>query len=318
MKWIIALCCLRASGYQLVLKRQVPTQAYFDLACQELVKDCQRKNYHTEQKIQDECDRQENKFQRCDFFGEALSLATSHKAFDGHAFCLNFYNAIFCSHTMDKVLSSLPISDISYGECLRDREDADRQYCLKFQRMLEFAIKNEDLDTMRACYMIEAYSDLGAETGPMAPQRNETHPLNQERILAGSHKELASMDKAVVKDQVAEEEKASPPAKAAIPILPAAHKELNTFGPTRPEAAPAAPLPSETAEPKKEEEKEEAKERIVAEPDYRKDKKKEKPSEPQGDHVPIFGNVHEKSSIITAPKDKDGKDYHGFLSTFVK
>merc|ERR1719487_2777493 len=31
---------------------------------------------------------------------------------------------------------------------------------MKFQKMLAYAIQNDDLDTMRACYMIEAYEDL--------------------------------------------------------------------------------------------------------------------------------------------------------------
>jgi len=59
---------------------------------------------------------------------------------------------------MDNLLLSQSVSDLAHGACRRakGKEGDKTHYCDKFQFMLLFAVKSHDLDTMRACYMMEA------------------------------------------------------------------------------------------------------------------------------------------------------------------
>eukprot|EP00397_Hematodinium_sp_SG-2012_P028601 GEMP01030128.1.p1 GENE.GEMP01030128.1~~GEMP01030128.1.p1 ORF type:complete len:304 (+),score=73.88 GEMP01030128.1:393-1304(+) len=286
---------------------------YFVAECIELVKLCQTEHVHTQEGIQERCSTRKNALPRCDFFGEALSLASSHSAFDGQTFCDNFRTAIFCSRTMNKVLSSLHVADIAYGECMRDKSvrAVDEQYCLKFQRMLAFAVGNEDLDTMRACYMIEAYAELD---GSMS-QKNQTSPLIEERILDSASGNLNSFEKAKVDEKEKTEEKEPtiplPTAEAPNTIVePASKGELNKFG-SHIKSDKTLPAPrAEKEAPLTEEPVEKPKEPIVAEPEYHKKEEETKKEElrPTGDHVPIFGHAQMSSSIIVAPMKSAGSD----------
>lgn len=151
--------------------------------CKAVVTKVQEKGQYTEESIQPIC-AEEMHSPKCDFFAEALSLASSHADFNDKRFCGDIAEARFCSGTMDKLLRSVPVADLAYGECVRRRPGKGEAYCGKFQKMLGYAVQNEDLDTMRACYMIEAYANLE----PQATNRTEDSP--KARIIGSSSKEL--------------------------------------------------------------------------------------------------------------------------------
>jgi len=142
-------------------------EVFTESQCMVVVKKVQDSGKYTEESIEPVCNA-EMKSPKCEFFAEALSLASSHTDFNGKSFCFNINEARFCSGSMDRILQSSSVADLAYGECLRAKPIKGDHYCDKFQKMLAFAVNNEDLDTMRACYMIEAYS--GSESKePDAP-----------------------------------------------------------------------------------------------------------------------------------------------------
>mmetsp|Transcript_73100 Transcript_73100/g.169492 ORF Transcript_73100/g.169492 Transcript_73100/m.169492 type:complete len:338 (+) Transcript_73100:1-1014(+) len=103
----------------------------------------------------------------CGFFAEVLALAIAHDDFAPHDFCLNVQSARVCAENMDDLFLSQPVADLAYGECMRSKQ-ADA-YCKRFRWMLADAVENGDLDTMRACYMLQAYSgSVGGQS--MSPE----------------------------------------------------------------------------------------------------------------------------------------------------
>lgn len=157
--------------------------------CLNVVKKVEKSGKYTEESIEPAC-KEELAHSQCDFFAEALSLASSHSDFKGEVFCMNMDRAQFCSEIMDKLLESTAVSDLAFGECERAKPQKDITYCRKIQQMLALSVKEEDLDTLRACYMMEAYTN---QTNPKAFEATEASP--KLRIVSGSNKELDGMGK---------------------------------------------------------------------------------------------------------------------------
>lgn len=160
------------------------TEQFTEARCQAVVAKVQKSGKYTEESIVPICE-EEMESPKCDFFAEALSLASSRTDFNSSQFCENMDEARFCSEIMDKLLASLPVSDLAFGECERAKPPRDDPYCAKFKLMLAYAVKNEDLDTMRACYMIEAYTTM-ANSSDLEP--SEESPKS--RIIAAGGNDL--------------------------------------------------------------------------------------------------------------------------------
>jgi len=75
---------------------------------------------------------------------------------------------------MDKLLESKAVSDLAFGECERAKPARSLAYCRRLQQMLAFAVKQEDLDTLRACYMLEAYDSDPSRAKQVAREANIT------------------------------------------------------------------------------------------------------------------------------------------------
>jgi len=150
--------------------------------CNATVAEVLQRGEYTEEAITPICERRIKTWKRCDFFSEVLSLATSHPDFNQSKFCGDMEEAHFCSGVMDDVLVSYPLSDFAYGECVRAKPKKSPEYCKMFRHIFSDATRSEDLDTIRACYMIEAYGNVSAAE----PELDK----DKDRIIASSSKEL--------------------------------------------------------------------------------------------------------------------------------
>lgn len=131
---------------------------------------------------------------KCDFFAEALALASAHTDFDASRFCAIMGEAHFCSENMDRLLASQPVADLAYGECSRAGQGKDEAYCKRFRSMLSYAVKNDDLDTMRACYMIQAYSGFDGANATQEPELAGEPPASPKmRIITNNGSELSEL-----------------------------------------------------------------------------------------------------------------------------
>jgi len=149
----------------------------------------QEKGRYTEESIAAICN-EELRSGSCEFFSEALSLASSHSDFKADAFCQDMDRAQFCANVMDKLLQSTAVSDLAFGECERAKPQKSEEYCRKIKQMLGYSVQNNDLDTIRACYMIEAYTNLSTANEVEASEQSP-----ESRIIAGSNAELNSAGK---------------------------------------------------------------------------------------------------------------------------
>lgn len=152
--------------------------------CNATVAEVLQRGEYTEEAITPICERRIEAWKRCDFFSEVLSLATSHPDFNQSKFCGNMEEAHFCSGVMDDVLVSYPLSDFAYGECVRAKPKKSPEYCKRFRHIFSDATRSEDLDTIRACYMIEAYGNMSAAELGLDKDKDK------DRIIASSSKEL--------------------------------------------------------------------------------------------------------------------------------
>jgi len=151
---------LRVDEFQLYEKKPVSPRQ-----CETVVTKVKASGVYTEESISVICTK-ELKTSGCGFFAEALSLASSHSDYKGQTFCKTMEDAQFCSQIMDKLLESRPVSDMAFGECERSIPKKTEEYCRKIQSMLALSVKQEDLDTMRACYMMEAYTNSSVKDQP--------------------------------------------------------------------------------------------------------------------------------------------------------
>jgi len=152
--------------------------------CLKVVEKVKKSGTYTEESIVPLCS-EEVKSGGCAFFAEALSLASSHSDFKAATFCHNMGRAQFCSDIMDNLLESRAVSDMAFGECERAKPQKSLEYCRKIQQMLALSVKQEDLDTMRACYMMEAYTTKA--------KASDSSPKN--RIINSSSTELDNIGK---------------------------------------------------------------------------------------------------------------------------
>jgi len=171
-------------------------EAFTPKQCEAVVKKVQESGRYTEESITPVCAEEMGRSSNCEFFAEALSLASSHSDFQGKHFCEDMDRAQFCSQIMDKLLESTAVSDLAFGECERAKPAKNVEYCRRIQMMLGLSVKQEDLDTMRACYMQEAYTNSTSkeENKTKAQGPPAAEPTAEPRIL-GSSKELEGVGK---------------------------------------------------------------------------------------------------------------------------
>lgn len=158
----LAWQCCQGAQMEEGSEEQFQTETLTLAQCTSAVKKVQETGKYTEEAILPICSSVVRS-SKCDFFSEALSLATSHTDFSSKVFCKNIGEAHFCSQTMDRLLSSPIMADLAFGACMRDKSSRGEQYCQRFSKMHAYAVQHDDLDTMRACYMMEAYDDSESE-----------------------------------------------------------------------------------------------------------------------------------------------------------
>ena len=100
---------------------------------------------------------------QCEFFSEAWGLAITHPGYSSETFCGAVGGAFACSEMMDDVLTSGAVADLAFAACVRKQGEAKVGYCLKFQNAISEADKSTDLDTLRACYLMEEEAKTVAE-----------------------------------------------------------------------------------------------------------------------------------------------------------
>lgn len=119
---------------------------------------------------------------QCEFFSEAWGLAITHAGFSATDFCRNVGKALRCSHTMDVVLTSGAVKDLAFAECVREQGASAVDYCMQFQTAIGEADHSTDLDSLRACYLLEeevktsAAPIIGNATGIAAGGRGAASP----------------------------------------------------------------------------------------------------------------------------------------------
>lgn len=230
MFWYVLVVALAtAEELESAMTRETLTEE----ECKTVVKKVIETKSYTEEAILPIC-KETASSPKCDFFSEALSLASSHPDFSQVVFCKDIMEAHFCSQTMDVILSSPGVGDLMLGECMRrskeekGEEGEDRkieprpgsegfQRCLRLQKILSYAVYNDDLDTMRTCYMIQAYGDL---EGPKEEGKNESVvPNPDERIIRSSGKKTDDLGEGDAVNRSAVPEKV-PPGQAGIVLQP--------------------------------------------------------------------------------------------------
>jgi len=170
--------------------------------CSETVKKVQASGKYTEDAILPICSS-EVKSSKCDFFAEALSLASTHADFTSKVFCKDIAEAHTCSQMMDNLYESITTKDLLFGECMRSQDGKSEQYCMKFKSLLGRAVHESDLDTMRACYMMQAYDE---KEGPIdskpSPAKPEVKKESKEEKAAKEPKKEKAASKAPSKPKV--------------------------------------------------------------------------------------------------------------------
>lgn len=200
----------RGEGTESGVERAPELVQFNESQCLDAIKAVQESKKYTEDSIASHCaDKME--FARCDFFAETLSLASKHSDFEPPHFCRDMEAAHFCSTTMDKLLTSTPVADLAYGECTRAKPAREAEYCKHFRSMLATAVQSEDLDTMRACYMIEAYANDtgGAADAPNAPNASKelgNNSSKMQRIITGNGTELSNLGSGDAAQHMSKEE----------------------------------------------------------------------------------------------------------------
>jgi hypothetical protein len=109
---------------------------------------------------------------QCEFFSEAWGLAITHPGYSSETFCGAVGGAFACSEMMDDVLTSGAVADLAFAACVKKQGAEKVGYCLKFQTAISEADKSTDLDTLRACYLMEEEAKTVA--GPIVSKLNVT------------------------------------------------------------------------------------------------------------------------------------------------
>jgi hypothetical protein len=214
MKWparvFLAAACAR--GYTVAeseLNSGTSESTLTESQCSETVKKVQASGKYTEDAILPICSS-EVKSSKCDFFAEALSLASTHTDFTSKVFCKDIAEAHTCSQMMDSLYESVSTKDLLFGECMRSQDGKSEQYCMKFKSLLGRAVKESDLDTMRACYMMQAYDE---KEGPIdskpSPAKTEVKKESKDEKAPSKPSSVKTELKKESKDEQAPSEPSS-------------------------------------------------------------------------------------------------------------
>merc|ERR1719235_1949410 len=94
--FLLETALVRPDQSELSVGRETLSEA----ECKMVVQRVEAMNKYTEESITPVC-RELAASPKCDFFSEALSLASSHPYFKAPLFCRDIADAHFCSETMD-------------------------------------------------------------------------------------------------------------------------------------------------------------------------------------------------------------------------
>lgn len=244
MKWparlfFAAACACGHAASESELSSGTSETTLTESQCSETVKKVQASGKYTEDAILPICSS-EVKSSKCDFFAEALSLASTHADFAAKVFCKDIAEAHQCSQMMDSLYESVTTRDLLFGECMRSQEGKSEQYCMKFKSLLGRAVHESDLDTMRACYMMQAYDE---KEGPIEPKQSPAKkeskdekappkPKVNEASAKANHAQPANASVKVLSQKTAKvaEKVATQPVKASDhqkPVVKGHHQEVN-------------------------------------------------------------------------------------------
>jgi hypothetical protein len=179
---LLAACAIGHIVQASELEENLSETTLTESQCTATVKKVQASGKFTEDAILPICSS-EVKSAKCDFFAEALSLASTHTDFTSKVFCKDMADAHACSQMMDNLYQSTTTKDLLYGECMRAAEVKSAAYCEKFKSLLARSVHESDLDTMRACYMVQAYDQKDGEMA--SPAKTEAKKRIESGVASG-------------------------------------------------------------------------------------------------------------------------------------
>jgi len=226
---LLAACAIGHIVQASELEENLSETTLTESQCTATVKKVQASGKFTEDAILPICSS-EVKSAKCDFFAEALSLASTHTDFTSKVFCKDMADAHACSQMMDNLYQSTTTKDLLYGECMRAAEVKSAAYCEKFKSLLARSVHESDLDTMRACYMVQAYDQKDGEMASPA----KTEAKKESKVASPVAKEAPAKTEAKKESRVA-----SPVVKEA-PAKTEAKKESKVASPVAKEASTKA------------------------------------------------------------------------------
>lgn len=184
---LLAACAIGHIVQASELEENLSETTLTESQCTATVKKVQASGKFTEDAILPICSS-EVKSAKCDFFAEALSLASTHTDFTSKVFCKDMADAHACSQMMDNLYQSTTTKDLLYGECMRAAEVKSAAYCEKFKSLLARSVHESDLDTMRACYMVQAYDQKDGEMASPA----KTEAKKESKVASPVTKEAST------------------------------------------------------------------------------------------------------------------------------
>lgn len=306
MQWpsraALVLALASSSSFFQVSAEEIELETLTESRCAAAVKKVQDAGKYTEEAILPICSA-EVKSSKCDFFAEALSLATTHTDFTTKVFCKDISEARACSQIMESLFSSQTEGDLLYGECMRSHGAEGDKYCSKFHTLLAMSVQNQDLDTMRACYMMQAYdNDDSSKTTTKPPASEKPAKLNAEKPAKATTNKTKSVNVKPALTTATNKTKSAnvkPTSAAAKPVQNTSAiqvaKKKNGTAKVAKATAHGAPQPAKKSSPATAKNKTEVKPHAGLVQKKSKDAPKAKPTE--------------------APKDK--KEYGGFMSAFI-
>lgn len=113
---------------------------------------------------------------------------------------------------------------------MRSPETRSEQYCMKFKSLLGRAVHESDLDTMRACYMMQAYDE---KEGPLEPKPSPTKTQVKKETKDEKAKPQATQVKKETKDEKAKPKASSKPNGKKV------HVKTHATASSKPKAHPA-------------------------------------------------------------------------------
>jgi hypothetical protein len=234
---------------------------------------------------------------------------------------------------MDSLYQSTATKDLLYGECMRAPEAKSNGYCNKFKSLLSRSVRESDLDTMRACYMMQAFDEKDGEIERSAKTEPKKESKDEKAIHQPTRKpspKEASTPSTQVNTTVKEPKQ---PAQVASAKATSQHvnKTVKAHQPTKHDVAkyhalaskskPASTVKSTTNSTKSAAKKDEhallkANETSVSKVNATNPKGKVVGLTKQNNTKVAKTNATNQSKAKVKKAD-DEKKYHGFLSGFV-